>query len=87
MHIGMYATTHGLMYRDNTNAFLRSIPASALQPVRIARLIEQLGFHSMWFPDHVCMPLQSASEHVANTSGQRVAGWPEAQRYITAAAS
>ena len=22
MHIGMYATTHGLMYRDDTNAFL-----------------------------------------------------------------
>ena len=71
MHVGMYATTHGLMYRDNTNAFLRSMSASALQPVRIAQLIEQLGFHSMWFPDHVCMPLQSASEHVANTSGQR----------------
>jgi len=71
MHIGMYATTHGFMYRDNTNAFLRSMSASALQPVRIAQLIEQLGFHSMWFPDHVCMPLQSASEHVANTSGQR----------------
>jgi len=71
MHIGMYATTHGLMYRDNTNAFLRSLPVSAMQPVRIAQLIEQQGFHSMWFPDHVCMPLQSASEHVANTSGQR----------------
>jgi probable F420-dependent oxidoreductase len=42
-----------------------------MQPVRIAQLIEQVGFHSMWFPDHVCMPLQSASEHVANTSGQR----------------
>jgi probable F420-dependent oxidoreductase len=41
------------------------------QPVRVAQLIEQFGFHSMWFPDHVCMPLQSASEHVANTSGQR----------------
>ncbi len=47
MHVGMYATTHGLMYRDNTNAFLRSMSASALQPVRIARLIEQLGFHSI----------------------------------------
>jgi probable F420-dependent oxidoreductase len=71
MHIGMYATTHGLMYRDDTNAFLRSMSVSAMQPVRIARLIEQQGFHSMWFPDHVCMPMQSASEHVANTSGQR----------------
>ena len=71
MHIGMYATTHGLMYRDGTNAFLRSLSVSVMQPVKIAQLIEQMGFHSMWFPDHVCMPLQSASEHVANTSGQR----------------
>ena len=71
MHIGMYATTHGLMYRDDTNAFLRSMAAGAMLPVRIAQLIEQAGFHSLWFPDHVCMPLQSASEHVANTSGQR----------------
>ncbi|MGE0823564.1 MAG: TIGR03619 family F420-dependent LLM class oxidoreductase [Candidatus Binatia bacterium] len=71
MNIGMYATTHGLMYRDNTNAFLRSLPATAMQPVRVAQLIEQAGFHSMWFPDHVCMPLQSASEHVANVSGTR----------------
>jgi probable F420-dependent oxidoreductase len=71
MQIGMYATTHGLMYRDDANAFLRSVPAGGMQPVRIAQHIERQGFHSMWFPDHVCMPLQSASKHVANTSGQR----------------
>ena len=71
MHIGLYANTHGLGYRDETNFFLRSMPASAMRTVQMAQLAERLGFHSMWFPDHVCMPMQSASEHVANVSGTR----------------
>jgi probable F420-dependent oxidoreductase len=71
MRIGLYANTHGLGYRDNTNFFLRSMPASTLRTVQMAQLAERLGFHSLWFPDHVCMPMQSASEHVANASGTR----------------
>jgi probable F420-dependent oxidoreductase len=42
-----------------------------MHTVQMAQLAERLGFHSMWFPDHVCMPMQSASEHVANASGTR----------------
>jgi probable F420-dependent oxidoreductase len=71
MNIGIYANTHGLMYRDNANCFLRHMPADQLHPVQTAQLAERAGFHSMWFPDHVCMPMQSTSEHVANASGTR----------------
>jgi probable F420-dependent oxidoreductase len=71
MDIGIYANTHGLGYRDETNFFLRSIPGAQMHTVQFAQTVERAGFHSMWFPDHVCMPLQSASEHVANASGTR----------------
>ena len=71
MEIGIYATTHGLAYRDDQNVLARSLPADRLRPVETAQLAERLGFHSMWFPDHVCMPMASESEHVANASGSR----------------
>ena len=71
MDIGLYATTHGLGYRDEVNFLVRSITAEQMQPVRIAQLAERLGYHSMWFPDHVCMPMASTSAHVANASGTR----------------
>lgn len=71
MDIGLYATTHGLGYRDDTNFLARSLPPEHMRPVEIAQLADQLGYHSMWFPDHVCMPLESDSEHVANVSGTR----------------
>jgi probable F420-dependent oxidoreductase len=71
MDIGIYATTHGIGYRDDTNFFLKSTPVEDMQPVRIAQLAERAGFHSMWFADHVCMPTGSASAHVANASGKR----------------
>lgn len=71
MQLGLYANTHGLGYRDETNNLTRSVPAERLQPVAVAQDAEAAGFHSMWFPDHVCMPLQTASAHVANTTGRR----------------
>ena len=71
MDIGLYGTTHGVGYRDDVNFFLRSVPANEMRPVKIAQLAERAGFHSMWFGDHVCMPVASASAHVANASGQR----------------
>jgi len=71
MDIGIYATTHGIGYRDETDFYLRSAPIEEMRPVRAARLAEAAGFHSMWFPDHVCMPTGSSSAHVANASGKR----------------
>ena len=32
---------------------------------------ERAGIHSIWYPDHVCMPYDSESFHTANVSGQR----------------
>ena len=71
MDIGLYATTHGIGYRDEVNFLARSLSTEQMQPVQTAQLAERLGYHSMWFPDHVCMPMASTSAHVANASGTR----------------
>ncbi len=71
MDIGLYASTHGPGYRDEVNFLARFVPAEHMQPVQLAQLAEGLGYHSMWFPDHGCMPMASTSAHVANASGTR----------------
>jgi probable F420-dependent oxidoreductase len=71
MQIALYAHTHGLGYREGQDNRTRSVPATSLEPTLVAREAEAAGFHSMWFPDHVCMPLETGSAHVANTSGTR----------------
>jgi len=71
MKIGLYAHTHGVSYRDAQNKFVKSIPATTTKPVEVAQWVERAGFHSMWFPDHVCMPLSSTSGHVVNESRTR----------------
>jgi probable F420-dependent oxidoreductase len=71
MRVGLYGHTHGIGYRDDTNQFLKSIPATLLRPVEVAQRAERAGFHSIWFPDHVCMPISSTSAHVANESRAR----------------
>lgn len=69
MQLGIYATTHGIGYRDRDDFFIRSL--DAMHPVAAAQRVEAAGFHSMWFPDHVCMPYESESGHVANESRTR----------------
>ena len=71
MQIALYAHTHGLGYREGEDNRTRSVPAPSLEPASVAVDAEAAGFHSMWFPDHVCMPLETGSAHVANTSGTR----------------
>ena len=71
MQIGLYANTHGVGYRDNDNNYTRSVPGENLEPVAIAQTAERNGFHSIWFPDHVCMPTETNSAHIANKSGAR----------------
>ncbi len=71
MQIALYAHTHGVGYRDGEDNRTRSVPAAQLAPASVAVEAEAAGFHSMWFPDHVCMPLETGSAHVANTSGKR----------------
>ena len=71
MEIGLYANTHGQSYRDDVNMFLHHTPLEEMQPVRVACAAERAGIHSVWYPDHVCMPAGSESFHTANRSGQR----------------
>ena len=71
MKIGLYANTHGIGYRDDVNNYTRSIPGQLLKPVEVAQTAEHCGFHSMWFPDHVCMPSETSSAHIANQTGAR----------------
>ncbi|MGD9751702.1 MAG: TIGR03619 family F420-dependent LLM class oxidoreductase [Acidimicrobiia bacterium] len=71
MQIGLYAHTHGLGYREGVDNRTASTPAATLQPAAVAADAERSGFHSMWFPDHVCMPMQTGSAHVANVTGKR----------------
>ena len=71
MEIGIYANTHGQGFRDETDMFLAHTPFEEMRPVLTAQLAEKNGFHSLWYPDHVCMPIDSGSAHTANVSGKR----------------
>jgi probable F420-dependent oxidoreductase len=71
VQIALYAHTHGVGFRDESGNRTLSQPAASLDPVRVARAAEAAGFHSMWFPDHVCMPAETTSAHVVNASGRR----------------
>lgn len=71
MKLALYANTHGLAYRDKVDLHARPVAVDEMQPVTVAQAAECAGFHSLWFPDHVCMPVDSASEHTANASGTR----------------
>jgi probable F420-dependent oxidoreductase len=71
VQLGLYAHTHGLGYREGADNRTRSVPAALLQPALVAQEAEAAGFHSMWFPDHVCMPMETGSAHVANVTGKR----------------
>ncbi len=71
MEVGLYANTHGQSFRDDVNMFLNHTPVEEMAPVRVAETAERVGIHSVWYPDHVCMPSDSESFHTANQSGQR----------------
>lgn len=71
MEVALYANTHGFSWRDEASIYLSHVPVDQMQPVRVAQLAEQAGFHSLWFPDHVSMPGASVSHHTANVTGTR----------------
>ena len=71
MEVGLYGNTHGQSYRDDVNMFLHHTPVEQMDPIRVAVTAERAGIHSIWYPDHVCMPFDSESFHTANVSGQR----------------
>lgn len=72
MEIGSYMNSHGLIVRSETEFWLENIDASEMRPLEFAQLAERLGYHSLWFPDHVTLPLQTTPVHIANPdSGKR----------------
>jgi alkanesulfonate monooxygenase SsuD/methylene tetrahydromethanopterin reductase-like flavin-dependent oxidoreductase (luciferase family) len=75
MDIGLAMSTHGLLTRDERDFFLRRLEPDAMRPIELAQLAERLGYHSLWFSDHVCMGRDLGAKHTANESGTRA--YPE----------
>jgi probable F420-dependent oxidoreductase len=71
MDFGLTMPTHGLLLRDERDFYLQKLSAEEMRPVEVARRAEQLGYHSVWFSDHVCMGRDEGAFHTANTSGTR----------------
>jgi probable F420-dependent oxidoreductase len=71
MDVGLTMPTHGLLTRDERDFYLQKLTAAEMRPVEVAKLAEQLGYHSVWFSDHVCMGRDEGAFHTANTSGTR----------------
>jgi len=69
--IGLFMNTHGLGIRDDYDWWLQPIPADEMRPVEIVQLAERLGFHSVWFSDHVAMPPTSFPIRYANPETQK----------------
>ena len=71
MDIGLAMSTHGLLTRDERDFFLQKLDAADMRPVELAVLAERLGYHSLWFSDHVVMGRDMTTAHTANESGTR----------------
>jgi probable F420-dependent oxidoreductase len=73
MDVGLTMLTHGVMTRDaDGDCILRNVAPHAMRPVEYAVRAEELGFHSVWFSDHVVTERVTAEgAHTANRSGKR----------------
>ena len=40
---------------------MHDVPAQQMRTVEVAQLGERLGYHSLWFADHLCMPIASTA--------------------------
>ena len=71
MDIGLAMSTHGLLTRDERDFFLQRLEPAEMRVVELAQLADRLGYHSLWFSDHVCMGRDLGAAHTANESGTR----------------
>ena len=71
MDIGVAMPTHGLLTRDDTNFYLQRVEAEEMRVVEYAQRAEELGYHSVWFSDHVVMGGDLDVDYPANLSGKK----------------
>ena len=72
MQIGTYMDTHGVIVRSETEFWVENVAPETMRPLELARLAERCGYHSLWFPDHVTLPLETTPVHIVNPeSGKR----------------
>jgi probable F420-dependent oxidoreductase len=71
MDIGLTMSTHGLLRRDGRDFYLQKLDPEDMRPLELAELAERLGYHSVWFSDHVVMGRTVSTFHTANESGTR----------------
>lgn len=71
MDIGVTMPTHGLLARDEQDFFLQRIEPQDVRPFEFARHAEDLGYHSLWFSDHVVMGRDLEMYYPANLSGTK----------------
>jgi probable F420-dependent oxidoreductase len=76
MDFGLTLLTHGVMTRDEDgDCILQNLSPEEMAPVESAVRAEELGFHSVWFSDHVVTERVTEGVHTANASGKRA--YPE----------
>ena len=72
MNIGICMTSHGSIRRDERDMWLETISVEEMRVIEVARRAEQLGYHSIWFADHIVMDRAQDAKHVAsNESGRK----------------
>jgi probable F420-dependent oxidoreductase len=71
MDIGIAMPTHGLLKRDEQDFFLQVIKPEDVRPVEFAQHAERLGYHSVWFSDHIVMGRDLSMYYPANQSGKK----------------
>ena len=76
MQIGIYMPTHGVGLRDEEAWFWQDVPAREMRPVEVAQQAERLGYHSLWFGDHVTMPKTTVGAHPTNPDATARRAYP-----------
>ena len=72
MDIGLGMNSHGIIQREDEDVFVRTTPSEEMRVIEVARRAEELGFHSVWFPDHIVMDRAQEAVHLAaNASGRK----------------
>lgn len=71
MDIGIVMPTHGLLTRNERDFFLQRIEPDQVRAFEFGRRAEELGYHSLWFSDHIAMGKDLDMFYPANLSGTK----------------